>query len=297
MKKTMASRRWWTLLAPAAERGALSAARCGMPMDVVGAARWSTRRGLPAPAGPEMCLFATCGDVGSSPCPSNIQASLAPGCIPSRHLCVLCCVHALPQPRSRSAVTACPHLEASNGMLLAPLCPAGHARCCLHIFCAADPGSMYSVSPTCVDAGGHPGWAPRVLASTSAQRLQQIHQAASPPTPCLFGPVTVNGRKACTSSFHTNARGSRVASNLSPKRLIAPGWAPDRRALLDESQRQPSRSAKHRPKPCAPVWFEARRYVVSQTDGCDVLPPLCLQCGQGNTGAFSSITKQALSLQ
>ena len=51
----MASQRWWTLLAPAAERDALSALRSGASIDVVGAPRWSARRGLARDADAGTC--------------------------------------------------------------------------------------------------------------------------------------------------------------------------------------------------------------------------------------------------
>ena len=40
-------------------------------------------------------------------CHHTIIASPAPGCISSLHPCVLCCIHALLQPRARSVVPAC----------------------------------------------------------------------------------------------------------------------------------------------------------------------------------------------
>ena len=84
-------------VAPAADPCALSAARCadrcGELIDVVGAARRATQ--TPAPAGLDWgCIFATCGDVGSSPRPTSVQASFAPGCITSLFQFVLCYVHA-----------------------------------------------------------------------------------------------------------------------------------------------------------------------------------------------------------
>ena len=53
-------------------------------------------------------LFATCGDVGSSPRPTSVQASPAPGYIPSLFPCVLCYVIArelLPRACSAGPVT------------------------------------------------------------------------------------------------------------------------------------------------------------------------------------------------
>jgi len=94
----------------------------------------------PAPAGMGMSNFATCGVVGSSPRPTSVQASLAPGCLSSLFPCVFCYVHARGlHPSACSAVPECvfpahiwkrlrnsmlPHCA----MLILSLLPCVHAR-------------------------------------------------------------------------------------------------------------------------------------------------------------------------
>ena len=109
------------------------------------------------------------GKVAAVLVPPWFKRHVPPGCIPFLHPYVLCCVNSLPQRRSRSAVPAAcdpfTHLEAVISCCSTLPCwpyTLLHPR-----LCAAAPGSTHSVFSMCVDASGHPWWAPRVLASNS----------------------------------------------------------------------------------------------------------------------------------